>query len=101
MDNNFKHLNNFLVVCDFITSNTLNEHRKHLNLFIETAIKEGICFSEKKVVIKKEKIKCLCFEVRTNEINLQSHISRKITKYQDERRTKKINSRILRIIKQC
>jgi len=34
----------------------LDEHRKHLNPFIETAIKEGICLSEKKVVIENKKL---------------------------------------------
>jgi len=57
VDNTFKHLNSFLVVYVddiLISSNTL-DYRKHLNLFIETAIKEGICLNEKKVVIEKEK----------------------------------------------
>jgi len=46
-----------------ISSNTIDEHRKQLNLFIKTTIKEGICFSKKKVVIQKGKIEFLGFEV--------------------------------------
>ena len=59
MDNAFKHLNNFLVVYvdDILISlNTLEEYRKHLNIIIEVTIEEGICLSEKKVVIEKEKL---------------------------------------------
>ena len=51
MDNAFKHLNNFLVVYVddiLLSSDTLEEHRNHLNTFLETAIKEGICLREKK-----------------------------------------------------
>ena len=72
MENAFKHLNSFLVVYIYdilISSNTLNEHRKHLNLFIETAIKGGICLSERRSIIEKETIECLGFEVGTNEIS--------------------------------
>jgi len=46
MDNAFKHLNSFLVVYIYdmlVTSKTLEEHRDHLKIFVETAIKEGIC----------------------------------------------------------
>ena len=46
-----------------LSSNTLKEHRKHLNLFIETTIKEGSCLGENKAVIEKEKIKYLGFKV--------------------------------------
>jgi len=58
MDNAFKHHNSFLVayVDDIlISSDTLEEHRNHLNTFLEIAIKEDICLSEKKAVIEKEK----------------------------------------------
>ena len=51
MDDSFKHLNSFLVVYVddiLINSDTLDEHRVHLNTFLETAIKEDICRSEKK-----------------------------------------------------
>jgi len=78
MDNAFKQLNNFLIVYVddiVISSNALDEHRKHLNLFIEATIKEGICLSKKKVVIEKEKIEFLGFELGTNGISLQPHIS--------------------------
>ena len=92
MDNAFKHLNNFLVVYvdDILISyNTLEEHRKHLNIFIETTIKEGICLSEKKAVFEKDKIEFLGFQVGINGIALQPHISRKINAYPDQIRTKK------------
>ena len=92
MDNAFKHLHNFLVIYVddiLISSDTLEEHREHLNTFLEAAIKEGICLSKKKAVNEKEKIEFLGFEVGINEINLQPHISRKITEYPDQLRTKK------------
>jgi len=57
MDNDFKHLNDFLVCVDdiLLSSNTLNEHRKHLNVFIEATIKEGISTLVKgKLLLKKE-----------------------------------------------
>ena len=92
MDDAFKQLNSFLVVYIddiLISSDTLEEHRVHFNTFLKTAIKEGICLSEKKVVIEKEKIKFLGFEVGTNGICLEPHISRKIMEYPDQLRTKK------------
>ena len=58
MDYAFKHLNSFLVVYVddiLISSDTLEEHREHLNMFLETAVKEGICLSEEKAVIEREK----------------------------------------------
>ena len=91
MDNAFKHLNSFLVVyvdIILISSNTLQEHRKHLDLVIETTIKEGICFNEKKAIIKNEKSEFLVFEIGIG-ISLQPHTSRKINKYPDELETKK------------
>ena len=81
MDNALKHLNNFLIVYVddiLISSITLEEHRKHVNIFIETTIKEGICLNEKKAIIEKEKIEFLGVEVGTNGISLQPHISWKI-----------------------
>ena len=92
MDNAFKHLNSFLVVyVDYIliSSQTLKEHREHLKIFAETAIKEGICLSEKKANIEQEKIEFLGFELGSNGISLQAHILRKIFEYPDELRTKK------------
>jgi len=92
MDNAFKYLNSFLVVCVdniLISSQTLKEHREHLKTFVETAIKEGICLSEKKVTIEQEKIKFLGFELGSNGISLQAHISKKISEYPDELRIKK------------
>ena len=89
-DEAFKHLNSFLVIYVddiLISSDTLEEHRAHLNTFLETAIKEGICLSEKKAVIKKKKIEFLGF--CTNRISLQPHISRKIMEYPDQLITKK------------
>ena len=74
-------MNNFLVVYVdgvLLTLNTLEEHRKHLNLFIEMAIEEGICLGEKKTIIEKETIESLAFKVGTNRVSLQPHISRKI-----------------------
>ena len=55
-------MNSFLVVRAEdvqLSSNMLEEHRKHLNLVIETTIKEGIIVSEKKAVVEKEKIEFL------------------------------------------
>ena len=55
MDNAFKHLNSFLVVYVddiLISSQTLEDHHEHLKIFAETAIKEGICRSEKKATIE-------------------------------------------------
>ena len=77
MDNAFRHLNSCLVVYVddiLLSSNTFKERRKHLNLFIETTIKEGTCLSENKAVIEKEKIKFLGFKVGINKIvyNLMS-----------------------------
>ena len=69
MNNAFKHLNNFLIVYVdgmIISSNTLEEHGKHLNVFIEIAIKEGNYLSEKKAVVEREKTEFLGFEVGTN-----------------------------------
>ena len=51
MDDAFKHLHSFLVVYVddiLISSNALEEQRIHLNAFLETVVKEGICLSEKK-----------------------------------------------------
>ena len=51
MDNAFKHLNSFLVIYVddiLISSTTIKEHREHLQLFAETAIKEGFCLSKEK-----------------------------------------------------
>ena len=96
MNNAFKHLNSFLVVYVddiLISSQTLEEHREHLKIFVETAIKEGICLSEKKATIEQEKIEFLGFELGSNGISLQAHISRKISEYPNELRTKKTNSR--------
>jgi len=92
MDNAFKHLNSFLIVYVddiLISSDTFEEHRNHLNTFLEIAIKEDICLSEKKAVIEKEKIEFLGFEVGINGISLQPHISRKIMEYPDQLRIKK------------
>ena len=89
MDNAFKHLNSFLVVYVddiLINSYTLEEHREHLKVFAETAIKEGICISEKKATIEQEKIKFLGFELGSNGISLQAHISRKVSEYPDKLR---------------
>jgi len=44
---------------------------------LKTAIKEDICLSEKKAIIKREKIEFLGFEVDTNGINLQPPISKR------------------------
>jgi len=58
MDNAFKHFKSFLgVYIDniLISSQTLEEHREHLQTFIGTAITEGICLSEKKLTIEQEK----------------------------------------------
>lgn len=55
IDNTFKHLNSFLVIYVddiLISTMTIEEHREHLQLFAETAIKEGICLSEKKATIE-------------------------------------------------
>ena len=104
MDDAFKHLNSFLVVYIddiLISSNTLNEHRKHLNLFIETAIKGGICLSERRSIIEKETIECLGFEVGTNGISLQPHIStRKLMSILISLELKN-KFKILRLIKLC
>jgi len=92
MDDALKHLHSFLVVYVddiLISSNTLEEHVLHLNTFLEIAIKEDICLSEKKVLIEKEKIEFLGFDVGANEISLQPHISRKIMEYLDQLRTEK------------
>ena len=92
MDDAFKHLNSFLVVkVDdiLISSKTIEEHREHLKLFAETAIRESICLGEKKATIEQGKIKFLGFEQGSNGISLYTHISRKIIEYPDELRTKK------------
>ena len=92
MDNAFRHLNSFLVAYVdniLISSTTLEEYWERLQQFTETAIKEGICLSEKKATAEQEKIEFLGFELRSNGISLQNHISRKIMKYPDELRTKK------------
>ena len=92
MDNAFKCLNSFHVVYVddiLISSDTLEEHRNQLNTFLETTIKEGVCLSEKKAVIEKEKIEFLGIEVGIKGISLQPHISRKIMEYPDQLRTKK------------
>jgi len=91
MDNAFKHLSSFLVVYVddiLISSQTLEEHCEHLKIFAETAIKEEICLNEKKATIEQEKIEFLGFELGSNGISLQDHISRKISEYPDELRTK-------------
>ena len=58
MDDALKHLNSFLVVYVdiLINSKTIEGHREHLKTFTETAIREGICLSEKKATIKQEKL---------------------------------------------
>ena len=92
VDNVFRHLNSFLVVYVddiLISSTTLEEDREHLQKYMETAIKEGICLSEKKATIEQEKIEFLWFELGSNCISLQNHISRKIIEYPIELRTKK------------
>jgi len=92
MDNAFRHLNSFLVAYVdniLISSTTLEEYREHLQQFAETIIKEGICLSEKIATVELEKIEFLGFELGSNDISLQNHISRKITDYLDEVRTKK------------
>ena len=55
---------------------------------MKTAIKEGICLSERKAIIEQEKIKFLGFEERSNSIFSQTPISKK-------------NSRIFKITKLC
>ena len=48
-------LNYFIVVYVddiLISSQTLEEHREHLKIFVKAAIKEGICLSEKKTIIE-------------------------------------------------
>ena len=49
-------------------------------------------------MIEKEKIKFLGFEVGTNRINLQPHISRKIMKYPDQLQTRKQIQGFLRLL---
>jgi len=102
MDNAFKHLNSFLFfyVDDIlISSQTLEEHHEHLKIFAETAIKEGICLSEKKTTIEQERIEFVGFELGLNGISLQAHISRKISEYPDELRTKKQIQGLFRLCK--
>ena len=72
MNNAFKQLNSFLVVYTddiLIRSKSLEEHREHLQTFVEIAIKERICLSKKKAKIEL-KNDFLGLELEPNGISL-------------------------------
>ena len=92
MDNAFKYLKLFpssLCWRYFNQFSNLKRTSWALKIFVETAIKEGIYLSEKKATIEQEKIEFLGFELGSNGISSEAHISRKISEYPDELRTKK------------
>ncbi|KAJ9536290.1 hypothetical protein OSB04_un000538 [Centaurea solstitialis] len=86
MDSIFKDYDFIFVYVDdiLILSDNIESHLKHLDIFIELCIKNGLALSEKKTKLIQEQIDFLGMKIDGNGIELQSHILEKINSFPDK-----------------
>ena len=75
-----KYKKNCVVYIDdiLIFSDTLEKHRKHLNIISQEFIKHGIILSPKKIELEKTEIEFLGLKLSAHGLQLQDHIIVKI-----------------------
>ena len=101
MDKIFRNMNDFCIVYIddiLIFSDTLANHIKHLELFIQIIRKHGILLSEKKSEIFKNKIEYLGYIIDSEGVQLQEHIATKIKNFKETLENKKEVQQFLGII---
>lgn len=86
MDSIFKDYDFIFVYVDdvLILSDNIESHLKHLDIFIELCIKNGLALSEKKTKLIQEQIEFLGMKIDGKGIELQSHILEKISSFPDK-----------------
>ncbi|KAJ9553340.1 hypothetical protein OSB04_017385 [Centaurea solstitialis] len=86
MDSIFKDYDFIFVYVDdvLIYSDNIESHLKHLDIFIELCIKNGLALSEKKTKLIQEQIDFLGMKIDGKGIELQSHILEKINSFPDK-----------------
>ncbi|KAJ9545306.1 hypothetical protein OSB04_025013 [Centaurea solstitialis] len=86
MDSIFKDYDFIFVYVDdvLILSDNIESHLKHLDIFIELCIKNGLALSEKKTKLIQEQIDFLGMKIDGKGIELQSHILEKINSFPDK-----------------
>ena len=67
-----------------VFSKTFQEHIKHLELFFEELINNGLIVSRKKIKLFKKKIEFLGLELENGQVKLQEHIVQKINNFPDK-----------------
>lgn len=76
------------VVCHIddvlIFSNTIIEHKKHLGVFFDLCIKNGLILSPTKMSIGKNNIDFLGLEIRSGRVMLQPHIIKTILTFPED-----------------
>lgn len=101
MDKVFRNLNEFCIVYVddiLIFSDDLEQHIRHLDIFIETVRKHGILLSEKKSEIFKNEIEYLGYIINEQGLQLQEHIVTKIVNFKEKLETKKEVQQFLGIV---
>lgn len=91
MDNIFKNYDFIFVYIDdvLILSNDINSHIKHLDIFANLCLQNGLALSDKKSKIMQKEIEFLGMEIDGKGIKLQSHILEKISGFPNKLKDKK------------
>lgn len=86
MDIIFKDYDFIFVYIDdiLILSDDISSHLKHLDIFVDLCIKNGLALSEKKTNLLQKEIEFLGMKLDGNGIELQNHILEKISSFPDK-----------------
>ena len=86
MDIIFKEYDFIFVYIDdiLVLSDDIGTHLKHLDIFVDLCIKNGLALSEKKTNLLQKEIEFLGMKLDGNGIELQSHILEKISSFPDK-----------------
>jgi hypothetical protein len=91
MDNIFKPYNFIFVYINdvLILSDSVSEHLKHLEIFVDLCQQHGLALSQKKVKLLQKEIEFLGMKIDGNGIQLQSHTVEKIAAFPNKLKDKK------------
>ncbi|KAL5823489.1 hypothetical protein ACOSQ4_021389 [Xanthoceras sorbifolium] len=84
MDNIFKPYDFIFVYVDdiLVLSDNMNTYLKHLDIFINLCLQNGLALSEKKSKICQHQIEFLGMHINNKGIQLQKHILEKVIVFQ-------------------
>ena len=100
MDFNFGQYYFIVVYIDdiLIHSDNLDDHLKHLTIFLEEVRRHGIVLSEKKMLLFQDSIYFLGIHIVNGKIQMQPHVLTKLAEFPDQLTDTKMIQRFLGIL---